>query len=36
VEEIARLKMPDLNTVSLEAAMKIIEGTARSMGITIE
>ncbi len=36
VEEIARLKMPDLNTASLEAAMKIIEGTARSMGITIE
>ncbi len=36
VEEIARLKMPDLNTTSLEAAMKIIEGTARSMGITIE
>ncbi|MBW2581577.1 MAG: 50S ribosomal protein L11 [Deltaproteobacteria bacterium] len=32
----ARLKMPDLNTASLEAAMKIIEGTARSMGITIE
>jgi large subunit ribosomal protein L11 len=36
VAEIARLKMPDLNTASLEAAMKIIEGTARSMGITIE
>jgi large subunit ribosomal protein L11 len=36
VEEIARLKMPDLNTANLEAAMKIIEGTARSMGITIE
>jgi large subunit ribosomal protein L11 len=36
VEEIARLKMPDLNTVSLEAAMRIIEGTARSMGITVE
>ena len=36
VAEIARLKMPDLNTTSLEAAMKIIEGTARSMGITIE
>ncbi|MGD8370489.1 MAG: 50S ribosomal protein L11 [Syntrophobacterales bacterium] len=36
VEEIARLKMPDLNTHSVEAAVKIIEGTARSMGITIE
>ena len=36
VEEIARLKMPDLNTTSVEAAAKIIEGTARSMGITIE
>ena len=36
VEEIARLKMPDLNTSNLEAAVKIIEGTARSMGITIE
>ena len=36
VEEIARLKMPDLNAASLEAAMKIIEGTARSMGITIK
>ncbi len=36
VEEIARLKMVDLNTTTLEAAVKIIEGTARSMGITIE
>jgi large subunit ribosomal protein L11 len=36
VEDIARLKMPDLNTHTLEAAVKIIEGTARSMGITIE
>jgi large subunit ribosomal protein L11 len=36
VEEIARSKMPDLNAASLEAAVKIIEGTARSMGITIE
>ena len=36
VEEIARLKIPDLNTPNLEAAVKIIEGTARSMGITIE
>ena len=36
VEEIARLKMPDLNTTSLESAINTIEGTARSMGITIE
>ena len=35
VEEIAKLKMPDLNAVSLDAAIKIIEGTARSMGIDI-
>ena len=35
IEEIAKLKMPDLNTSSLEAAMRIIEGTARSMGIEI-
>ena len=32
VEEIARLKMPDLNAASVEAAMKTVEGTARSMG----
>jgi large subunit ribosomal protein L11 len=35
LEEIAKIKMPDLNTDSLEAAMRIIEGTARSMGIEI-
>ena len=35
VEEIAKLKMPDLNAASLSAAIKIIEGTARSMGIDI-
>lgn len=35
VEEIAKEKMADLNTTSLEAAMKIVEGTARSMGIEI-
>ena len=35
VEEIARTKMPDLNAASLEAAVKIIEGTARSVGIEI-
>jgi large subunit ribosomal protein L11 len=36
VEEIAKTKMPDLNAASLEAAMLIIEGTARSMGIEVE
>ena len=36
VEEIARLKMPDLNANDIDAAMRIIEGTARSMGITVE
>ena len=35
VEEIARLKMPDLNAGSIEAAMRTIEGTARSAGITV-
>jgi len=35
VEEIAQRKMPDLNTKDLAAAMKMIEGTARSMGIEI-
>ncbi len=36
VEEIAKLKLPDLNTNSMEEAIKTIEGTARSMGIAIE
>jgi len=36
VEEIAKLKLPDLNTDNLDQAMKIIEGTARSMGIAVE
>lgn len=36
IREIAQLKMPDLNAQNLEAAEKIIEGTARSMGIRIE
>ncbi|MFA5156377.1 MAG: 50S ribosomal protein L11 [Candidatus Omnitrophota bacterium] len=36
VEEIAKLKMADLNTSSMEEAVKIIQGTARSMGIVIE
>jgi large subunit ribosomal protein L11 len=35
VREIAELKMPDLNANDVEAAMKIVEGTARSMGITV-
>ena len=36
VREIAELKMPDLNANDVEAAMKIIEGTARSMGVAVE
>ena len=36
IEEIAKTKMPDLNASDLEAAVKTIEGTARSMGITVE
>ena len=35
VEEIAKQKMPDLNAASLEAAMSMVEGTARSMGVTV-
>src|SRR5213593_1029190 len=35
VEDIAKLKMPDLNTESLEAAFKTVAGTARSMGIDV-
>jgi large subunit ribosomal protein L11 len=35
VEQIAKTKLPDLNTTSLEAAIRIIEGTARSMGIEV-
>lgn len=36
VKEIAETKMPDLNANDVEAAMKIIEGTARSMGVLVE
>jgi large subunit ribosomal protein L11 len=36
VKEIAELKMPDLNAADLEAAMKMVAGTARSMGIEVE
>ena len=35
-EEIARIKLPDLNTGSVEAAIQMVKGTARSMGIEIE
>ena len=35
VREIAELKMPDLNAASVEAAMSMIAGTARSMGVTV-
>lgn len=35
LEDIAKTKMPDLNANDIEAAMKIIEGTAKNMGITI-
>ena len=35
IEEIANLKMPDLNAASVEAAMRMIEGTAKSMGFTV-
>ena len=34
VEEIAKMKMPDLNAASLETAMSMVRGTARSMGVT--
>ena len=36
LKEIAELKMPDLNAASLEAAMSMIAGTCRSMGVTVE
>ena len=36
VEEIAKLKFEDLSAIDLPGAVKIIEGTARSMGITVE
>jgi len=36
VREIAEVKMPDLNANSIEAAMRIIEGSARQMGIVVE
>jgi len=36
VKEIAEIKMPDLNAIDIEGAMKVVEGTARSMGIVVE
>ncbi len=36
VKEIAELKMPDLNAASIESAMSMIAGTARSMGVVVE
>jgi|TARA_B100000768_G_scaffold130709_1_gene121366 large subunit ribosomal protein L11 len=36
LEEIAKIKLPDLNTNKLESAIRIVEGTANSMGLTIE
>ena len=36
LEEIAKTKMPDLNTTNLESAIRTIEGTARQMGLTVE
>ncbi len=36
IKEIAELKMPDLNAATIEAAMSMIEGTCRSMGVTVE
>jgi large subunit ribosomal protein L11 len=36
VKQIAEAKMPDLNATSIESAMKMVEGTARSMGVTVK
>lgn len=36
IKKIAELKMPDLNAATIETAMSMIEGTARSMGVTVE
>lgn len=36
IEEIAKQKMPDLNATSVEAAMSMVEGTAKSMGVVVE
>ena len=36
IKEIAEIKMPDLNAVNIEGAMRMVKGTARSMGITVK
>lgn len=36
IREIAELKMPDLNATDIEGAMRMVEGTARSMGVVVE
>ncbi len=36
VREIAEIKMPDINAGSIEAAMRMVAGTARSMGVVVE
>ena len=36
VKKIAEMKMPDLNTIKIESAIQMVEGTARSMGVTID
>ena len=36
LQEIAETKLPDLNCKTIEPAMKIVEGTAKNMGITVE
>ncbi|HEV2431627.1 MAG TPA: 50S ribosomal protein L11, partial [Burkholderiales bacterium] len=36
VEDIAKVKMPDLNAADLDAAMRIVAGSARSMGVIVE
>lgn len=36
VEEIAKAKMPDINATSMEAAMEMVKGSARSMGVTVQ
>ncbi|KAK9836178.1 hypothetical protein WJX81_007174 [Elliptochloris bilobata] len=35
IKEIAEIKLPDLNAVTVEAAMRIVEGTAKNMGVTV-
>jgi large subunit ribosomal protein L11 len=36
IKDIAQIKLPDLNTTDIESAMRIVAGTARSMGLTVE